>query len=159
MNATVRTPRQKVLSRLRRLANHLERDVPLTRDDRDFFLKGIEGVLSDRSPGSLDQAFGLKSRGGASIRTTLLNNERDALLRHLAREEFSWSQLPASLVAKQMRRAFEAYQAGRWRREKSAVAAPAIEPNATFWRLLRAGMRMPKERRLCQILDEIQYPV
>lgn len=159
MNAVARTQRQAVLLRLRRLADHLQAGTPLNREDRDLLSKGLEGFLSPGSPTSLDQALGLRSRGGASVRTTILNTERDALLRHLAREDAAWCRFPASLAAKEMRRAFDNYERGRWRREGSASVAPAFEPNATFWRLLKAGMRMPQERRLSQILNEIQYPV
>jgi len=159
MSATVRTQRQVVLLRLRRLVDHLQADTPLDRADRDFLSKRLEGFLSPGSRTSLDRALGLRSRGGASVRTTILNEERDALLRHLAREHEVWCRFPASLAAKEMRRAFDKYERGRWLREKSANIAPAVEPNATFWRLLKTGMRMPQDRRLSQILDEIQYPV
>ncbi|MBN9055473.1 MAG: hypothetical protein J0H80_17300 [Rhizobiales bacterium] len=152
--------RRIVVSRLRCLADHLKANVPLDPDDRDFILNGLEAFLSASSVASLDHALGLRSRGGASVRTVLRNEERDYFLRHLAREHHAWSFLPPSLAARQMRRAFDVYEAGRWCRDRSADIAPVTEPHATFWRLLKADMRMPQQKRLSQILDmEIQYPV
>lgn len=163
MNAVDRkggSERRVVVSRLRCLADHLKANAPLDQGDREFLVSGIEVYLSASAAVSLDQALGLRSRGGVSPRMVLLNDERDALLRHLAREFHSWSSLPPSLVARQMRRAFETYETGRWLRERNATIAPVMEPYATFWRLLKEGMRMPQQKRLSQILDvEIQYPV
>ncbi|WP_430439719.1 hypothetical protein [Shinella sp.] len=152
--------RRAIVSRLRCLADHLKAHAELDQEDRDFFASGLEVFLSPSSTVSLDQAFGLRSRGGVSPRVVLLNDERDALLRHLRREHDAWSSQPSSLAARQMRRAFDSYETGRWLRERNASIAPITEPHATFWRLLKAGMRMPQQKRLSQILDvEIQYPV
>ena len=159
-DSRIKFDRRVIVSRLRSLADHLKVNSPLDPVDRGFLLSGLEVFLSASSSVSLDQALGLRSRGGISARTVLRNEERDDFLRHLAREHHAWSSLPPSLAARQIRRAFEIYETGRWCRDRNAAVAPVAEPYTTFWRLLKAGMRMPQQKRLSQILDmEIQYPV
>lgn len=152
--------RRVVVSRLRRIAIRLSSGTPLGRDDCEFLASSLGAFLSCENVTTLDQAFGLRSRGGASVQTMLRIDERDRLLRHLVREHATWSLLPASTAAKKLRREFDLYEAGRWKRERRAALAPSTEPQATFWRLLRSEVRMPQQKRLCQILElEINYPV
>lgn len=152
--------RRVIVSRLRRLVGYLEGGVALDNDDRDFLVSGIEVYLSSSSGVSLDQALGLRSRGGVSVRRTLQNNERDDLIRHLVREHPVWGAEPPTIAARKVRHAFEAYESSRWLRDRHAAIAPISEPQATFWRLLKEDMRMPQQKRLSQILDmEIQYPI
>lgn len=152
--------RQAAVSRLRKLISHFDGGEPLTEDDRDFFANAIEEYLANSLWMTLDQAFGLRSRGGPSVRAVVLNEERDKLLRHLVRDHDRWSLLTPRLAARQVRTAFSKYEASRWLTERRQKNAPLSEPDATFWRILKLGARMPQEKRLSQIVDlEIQYPV
>lgn len=152
--------RRVIVSRLRRLVGHLEGGLPLDDEDRDFLVSGIEIYLSSNSGVSLDQALGLRSRGGVSVQRTLQNDERDDLIRHLVREHPVWAFDPPTTAARKVRHAFDAYESNRWLRDRNAALAPITEPQATFWRLLKDDMRMPQQKRLSQILDvEIQYPI
>lgn len=107
--------------------------------------------------GSLDSALGLRSRGGISARRALANSDRDVILRHLAESHGAYVDRDHMVVARQMRRDFDRYESGRWLRDRDAIEAPASDPAASFWRILRTGTRMPGAERLRQILArEIQ---
>lgn len=125
-----------------------------------FMLQGLSPFLETAGEVSLDQAFGTRRHGGISISNAAKNAQRDDMLRHLHNIHPEWSALAPSVASRRMRQAFERYEAGRWKREKSATSAPSSEPFTTFWRVLNAGMRMPQEARLRQILErEIQEAV
>jgi hypothetical protein len=125
-----------------------------------FVLQGLSPFLETAGEVSLDQAFGTRRHGGISISNAAKNAQRDDMLRHLRNIHPEWSVLAPSVASRRMRQAFERYEAGRWKREKSATSAPSSEPFTTFWRVLNAGMRMPQEARLRQILErEIQEAV
>lgn len=125
-----------------------------------FLVQGIAPVVESAGETSLDQSFGTRRHGGISAANAAKNAQRDAMLRHLRSIHPEWSNLVPSIASRRMRKAFELYEAGRWKREKSTFSAPSAEPFTTFWRILNAGMRMPQEARLRQILEnEIQEGV
>ncbi|QXC50947.1 hypothetical protein KHC17_10450 [Agrobacterium salinitolerans] len=116
-------------------------------------LQGLTPVVETAGEVSLDQAFGTRRHGGITPANAQKNSQRDAMLRHLRGIHPEWCDLVPTIASRRMRKAFELYEAGRWKREKAAFAAPSAEPFTTFWRILNAGMRMPQEARLRQILD------
>lgn len=122
-----------------------------------FVLQGIAPVVDTAGEISLDQSFGTRRHGGISASNAAKNAERDDMLRHLRNVHPEWHELVPSIASRRMRKAFDHYESGRWKRERAVVAAPSAEPFTTFWRILNAGMRMPQEARLRQILEhEIQ---
>ena len=145
---------------LGQIAQHVEAGRPLPYHLSLFLLQGLSPFLETAGEISLDQAFGTRRHGGISAANAVKNAQRDDMLRHLRNIHPEWSEMVPSVASRRMRQAFERYEAGRWKREKSATSAPSSEPATTFWRVLNAGMRMPQEARLRQILErEIQEAV
>lgn len=125
-----------------------------------WLLQNLTPVIETNGEVSLDQSFGIRRHGGITPANAAKNSQRDDMLRHLHRIHPEWSGAVPSIASRRMRKAFEFYEIGRWKREKSALAAPSAEPFTTFWRILNSGMRMPQEARLRQILErEIQEGV
>ena len=102
--------------------------------------------------GSLESALALRQRGGVSAIREEALAQRDAMLCRLHRTE--WPELPPLAAAKMMVQSAKRYRTDRWPREREAIAAPPVEPAATWWRILRAGMVIPKERRMTDILRD-----
>lgn len=148
------------VARLQRVLEHLRTGAPMSDEDRLFFADGVSEYLAPDGPRSLDKALGLRQRGGASVHRGLQLDERDTLLRYLVQTHPHWSALEPYVAARHMLTEFDAYEKNRWTRERRTGIAPDAEPFATFWRILKNGQKMPKLKRLRQILTrEIQYPV
>jgi hypothetical protein len=64
-----------------------------------------------------------------------------------------WRDLAPSAAARLMVISASRYEANRFPREREAIDAPAAEPAATWWRIMRSGVRMPAAKRLQQILE------
>ena len=151
------------VSALRDLHRCLVAGKPVPPETASRIAEGLGECLAALEAGetaSLDAALGLKRRGGVVLRKALANDERDKLLRGLWREHPEWANRTPSYVSHEMFRAFGRYESGRWLRDRKSPDAPAVEPYATFWRLLKFGCQVPGPKRLFQILTmEIQYPV
>lgn len=156
MNSQRNNP-NKTLRWLGWVAEHIATGKRLPHFLELYLFQRLKLVLDTNGAVSLDQAFGLRCQGGISPAKAVKNAERNDMLRHLRNEHPEWSQLVPSIASRRMRAAFERYEAVRWKREEFAAAAPSAEPFTTFWRIQKAGMKMPQEARLRQILeDEIQ---
>jgi hypothetical protein len=106
----------------------------------------------------IGQALGLERAGGTSPRYGMALAERNRMLR--AVRSTKWPDLEPGAAARAMLADFGAYEARRWPREQLRLDAPAGEPAATWWRILRAGVKMPGRRRLTQLLAmEIHSPI
>nr|KZA99970.1 hypothetical protein A4A59_19535 [Rhizobium leguminosarum] len=118
-----------------------------------FLINGLSAFLVDGGEPSLDKAFGFRRQGGVSPRRAASNTRRNDILLHLKQSHPEWSALSPAVASRRMRKAFDQYEAGRWKRERHSLAAPSAEPYASFWRLLRDEMRMPQVDRLREILS------
>lgn len=107
--------------------------------------------LASGAAGSVDQALALRSVGGVSPARALLLAERDDLLRDLHRQH--WPDLAPAAAARVMWQSFDRYERHRAPRERDAIQAPAGEPAAAWWRILRSGAPMPGVERLRQLLS------
>lgn len=103
-------------------------------------------------PGHLPAALRVRARGGVSHTRRELLAERDALLRRL-HQGTTYADLSPLAAAKLITQDFKTYERRRWARESKGYEAPAVEPVATFWRLLRTGMKMPNPKYLKRILE------
>ncbi|MEJ1173180.1 hypothetical protein WA845_02945 [Agrobacterium sp. CMT1] len=119
-----------------------------------FLIQGLTPFVETAGEVSLDQSFGTRRHGGITTSNAARNARRDDMLRRLRDQHIEWCDLPASVASRRMRRSFETYEAGRWKRDRNAIAAPSTEPAATFWRVLNSGTRMPQTDRLRQILEQ-----
>lgn len=136
-------------------------DLPLSSEARSFLMLGAIGYCLDTET-SLDIIFGIRRpRGGIPAEKDKALAKRDWLIARLWREHEDFSNLADPIVAaKLMSLAATRYEATRWPRERELLSAPAAEPAATWWRILRMGVPIPKSKRLAQILRrEIQYAV
>ncbi|NKJ79645.1 DUF1896 domain-containing protein [Rhizobium leguminosarum] len=121
--------------------------------EKMLLVEGISAFLEGGGQVTLDQAFGFRRPGGVSIRRAASNKMRNDILLHLKQSHPEWSGLAPAVASRRMRKAFDQYEAGRWKRERDSLAAPSAEPYASFWRLLRDDMRMPQIDRLREILS------
>ena len=137
---------------LRLLRAHLCDGRPLPDDARAVLIAGIDQYLDDGGP--LDRAFGLRQRGGVSVERSRDLAERDRMLRRVWRQVVEWRDQPPASAARMMVQSAQRYERTRWPREQESLDAPAAEPAATWWRILRSSVPVPAAKRLSQVLSE-----
>ncbi|RWM21733.1 MAG: hypothetical protein EOR73_09985 [Mesorhizobium sp.] len=103
---------------------------------------------------SLDRRLGIRRRGGVSLARRTILGQRDLLLQTLWRNSPTWSDLAPSAAARVMVQVASRYQTNRWPRERHFIAAPVVEPDATWWKILNLGLPIPDAKRLQQILRQ-----
>lgn len=104
----------------------------------------------------LGRLLGIQPPAPTSAARKLDLQSRDRLLRKARAEVPEWRDLPARQAAPLMIQSFERYRQGQWREErKKRKTAPAVEPKASWWRILRLriAIKMPKVAQLSKILD------
>lgn len=142
------------------LAQHLDSGRRIPDDSRQRLLDALHASIVSNFELSLWAALGIKSWGGVSPVNKVRLAGRDRRICRLWSHCPEWSALPPAAAAKAMALSAARYQSDRWPREQHHDFAPAAEPAATWWSLLRSGEKIPGERRLCQILhSEIQDAV
>ncbi|MCF3642922.1 hypothetical protein LXM94_23430 [Rhizobium sp. TRM95111] len=146
-----RVERFTPVSALRELRDHLESAEPISAEAREFILEGLDCWLAD-GISSLDVALGLKSWGGVSPAKADRLARRNTLLRRLWQGEADWRALAPGAVAHLMKASANRYEADRWPRERQAMTAPAVEPAATWWRILATGEKIPGAKQIANIL-------
>ena len=112
--------------------------------------RDLQRWLDEGARQRLGQALGLERVGGKSARRALALAERNAMLKRLHSER--WPDLDPRAAAKTMIEDFRAYEERRWKRERDRLDVPAGEPAATWWRILRGGVKMPALKQLSRIL-------
>ncbi len=148
------TPAEMVKA-LRELHECLETNKPVPLEVSAIVAPPLGSALSALDsgfPASLDHHLGLKRHGGVSTSKALDNAKRDGLIRHLVSHSPQWQGKPISVISREMCTAFDRYDAGRWKRDRSSHSAPHDEPFSTFWKLKRDGLRMPGQNHLRKIL-------
>ena len=102
----------------------------------------------------LGRLLGVQPPGPATAGPEIARRRRDDLLRHVRQAVAEWRDRPASVAATAMSASFGRYRAGAWRADRGRQTAPATEPQATWWRLLRLPIatQMPARSRLVAIL-------
>jgi hypothetical protein len=98
----------------------------------------IEG-LSD--PSRMSRTLGLVARGGPSLPEARRLATRDTALARV--RQIMWPDVPPATAARSMIESFARYESRQWLRHRSAGQAPQAEPDATWFYLLRNGLRMP----------------
>lgn len=68
---------------------------------------------------------------------------RNKLLREARASVPEWSAMAATTAAAAMIDSFERYQAGSWQADRHRETAPAIAPQAIWWRLLKLDITKP----------------
>lgn len=125
----------------------------LSEEDRRFLVPLANQLADDPGGVRLDHAFGLRVRGGVSPAQRAGIDERNALLVDLWRNMPDWQSVKVSGVASLMAASFHRYETSRWERERDDVTPPAKEPYQTWWKILAMGERLPKPRRIIDILN------
>lgn len=119
---------------------------------RILLMEALNTSIASGFKTSLYAALGLKTWGGISPVRKMDLGRRDRRLFVLWATVPEWSKLPPPAAAKLMSASAKRYQADRWPRESKSFDAPAAEPAATWWKILRSGEGIPGERRMGQIL-------
>jgi len=103
----------------------------------------------------IGRALGLEPPSGARVSHAVKLAKRDAMLRALRAATPAWRALPPRRAAAAMAAAFRRYAVGGWTADRRRSSAPAVEPAATWWRVLRLGLAVavPGVDRLAEILD------
>ena len=126
-------------------------------ETRKFLALSLERWVRSDGRVNLENALGLRQRGGVSFGRALKLARRDQMLCRLWKLVPEWADLTAAAAARLMVRDAKRYQSGRWLREKNFISAPSSEPAATWWLILQDGLALPGERRVLQVLEaEIQ---
>ncbi len=127
------------LDALRRLAEiGLECDDPHVQD----VARRVMQAIDEGRPQDLGRAVGAVARGGLSVAEEERLRQRDAALRRV--RSLCYSDVPDGAVAARMIRDFETYQARSWPRDRGAEHGPQHEPAATWFHILKNGLRMPR---------------
>lgn len=112
---------------------------------------------SDNRAIPLGRLLGLQPASGATAGTAISLARRNQLLRCARASAPAWREAPTKDAARAMIAAFDRYETGGWLADRSRKTAPAAEPTASWWRILKLDLSrpMPREKRLEQILDGI----
>lgn len=104
----------------------------------------------------LGRLLGLQPASGATAGTAIDLARRNTLLRRARASAPAWRDAPTKDAARAIAAAFDRYAAGGWLADRSRETAPAAEPTASWWRILKLDLShpMPREKRLAQILAE-----
>lgn len=131
-----------------------QHDDPEIRDVGEAWGRWLD-VLAD--PRRIPTTLRVRTRGAQSHARRRLLAERDASLCRLHRQHFG--HLDAAAAAKVIHQRLTRYQSDRWPRESDADEVPAAEPFATFWRLLRSEVQIPKGKQLLRILRKAGHVI
>lgn len=134
------------------LAEHLTGGRRIPEASRTLLMEALNTSIASGFETSLYAALGLKTWGGTSPVRKLELGRRDRRLLGVWATVPEWSKLPPPAAAKLMAASAKRYQSDRWPRESKSLDAPAAEPAATWWKILRSGDCIPGERRMAQIL-------
>ena len=126
---------------------------PAVRQGGDLLFRAIEAHLEGEPVG---RALGLEPPAGLIARQGIKLARRNTLLRRARASVPAWRGAPTKDAARAMAAAFDRYEAGGWLADRSRETAPAAEPTASWWRILKLDLShpMPREKRLAQILAE-----
>jgi hypothetical protein len=130
---------------------------PTVRQGGALLLQALRAHL-DGEP--IGRALGLEPAAGLIARREIELTQRDRLLRHVRMAVPDWSELAARQAAAHMIASFARYRAAHPRANaQQRTTAPAVEPAATWWRLLRLNLKvqMPGREQLSAILDHCDY--
>jgi hypothetical protein len=137
---------------LRDIATSAARLVLSEHEHDQKFGLAILSWISDGAPRQLETYLGLRHRGtGGNARRALTLHRRDQILRQTRLE--CWPDYTPGEAARAMNASYELYHERRWPRDRDAGPTPAKWPESAWWYLLRGEIRLPKEKRLRQILD------
>jgi len=127
------------LDALRRLA-----ELGLERGDLDVreVARRVLRAIEDGRPLDIARDAGAVRRGGLSASEQARLRQRDVALRRV--RDLSFGNLSEPSVAPAMIASFEVYAARVWPRDRDAGRAPQHEPQATWYTMLKHGLRMPK---------------
>jgi len=129
----------------------------LRKDVRQAARLLVEYLSDGLHHDSLDFDLGLRPRNGAPDLSLISRRaERDRLVVSLARQE-PWAAMGPWAAASALKEAVAKYEKTRWPREKppGRRTAPAGEPSATAWRILRLKLpqgAMPNTADLARVI-------
>jgi hypothetical protein len=145
------------LEALEAFRHHLNWGVQMPEDGRRLLLAVLDKFFQDEKNPSLDRLFGVRQRGGTTLRRDYELRRRDWFLCRLWRVVPEWEFFSPAEAARKMAAAAENYGRRRWPRERNDLEGPNLEPALTWWRILQMGQKIPGEKRIAQILrQEIQ---
>ena len=104
----------------------------------------------------LGRILGLQPPAGSTAAHRVKLTKRDAMLRRVREVVPAFRDAPDRVAAAAMVESFARYRAGGWEAHAGRDRAPATEPAATWWRVLRLGLAVPLPDidRLADILAE-----
>ncbi len=104
----------------------------------------------------IGRILGLQPPAGSTAAHRVKLIRRDAMLRHVRNAVPRFQAAPPRAAAAAMVESFERYCAGGWQADQRRESAPVPEPSATWWRVLRLGLKVPvpKADRLADILSK-----
>jgi len=113
---------------------------PTIRQGGAMILRALADHLNGEPIG---RALGLEPPAGLIARREIDLARRDALILRARDAVPAWRDAPARQAAKAMLATFERYHTGAWQRDRRRDTAPAAEPAASFWRLIRLNEERP----------------
>lgn len=113
---------------------------PTIRQGGAMILRALAEHLTGEPIG---RALGLEPPAGLIARREIDLAQRDALILRARASVPAWRDAPPRQAARAMLEALARYRATTWARERERETAPASEPAASFWRLLRLNPERP----------------
>lgn len=113
---------------------------PTIRQGGTMILRALQEHMKGEPIG---RALGLEPPAGLIARREIDLASRDALLRKVRDAVPAWRDAPPRQAARAMLAAFERYRNGAWQSDRGRDTAPAAEPAASFWRLIRLNHERP----------------
>jgi len=117
---------------------------------RQFLLDAISRFMEFRC--SLDRELGLVRHGGVSLDREAMTAWRNDMFRKCWSRCSEFRDLDALAAAKVMSLSAERYHKAAWPRDRHR-APPSSEPSATWFEILRLGLRVPGAKQLRNILE------
>ncbi|AXQ93006.1 hypothetical protein LV780_03775 [Cereibacter azotoformans] len=124
--------------------------------------RALHAHVHEREP--LGRALGTQPPAGLSARWAALQAERDRLLHTARASRPEWRTASAARAAQLIDAAWQRYAATVWpQAREDRDTAPAVEPQASFWRLCRleagGGPKAVGSERIRQILQLADGPM
>lgn len=139
----------KIDDNLRRLLAwkaNLRDGMPLEPADAEFLIEALDLHIQRILPLSESLALDLSARQPPAE-----TERQDEMIRELRKTVPKWSKLSDRAAALSMFEDARAYEAGRWRFDRSRTSPPSDAIGAVWYRLLISGRRIPGDRRLRKI--------